>query len=419
MKTQRFTAIVLALQFSTAAMAQGLIFPGGRGLTHLHSAWTLDKGSVTLTAYTTSFYKPVIYQNPSTGSSTITYWDIQGAVGINFSTSKHLEFNVTNILYQDTHRDAKGYNFPSDFSLSLKLASYGNVQSHFRFGAMLEGKIPTAKHHNVYLEPYSAGKFEVGIFGLVSYSTDLLIPEAGFNAHFNIGFWHHNDTGARLTANPNDPIAVLGPTRQMLWGIGAVWPRQQVDFGLEVFGNFFLVRPPVTAYSREDYVYITPSVTFRPSGRISFMAGVDIRATTDYDHSKYTFDGTSLMRIDPNLPNYPSWRARIGARIHLTRPLPREVETPLFSQEDFEEGRPQKPEVLASKIPLQEQLVKERRETELAEEELERIRSDRRKMEEMLARLRQILRYGKEVTPPDSTQKKEGDEKEKPSTKKN
>jgi hypothetical protein len=417
MKRQLFAFATILLFGYSSAIAQGLAFPGGRGLAHLQTAWTLEKGSIVLNAFTTSYYKPVLVNSINRGTTSITYWDVQGVLGINYASGSHLEWSLTNILYQDTHRDARGYNLPSDLSFAAKLASFGAAQSHFRFGVLLEGKFPTAKNHNIILEPYSAGKFEAGVTGLISYSSDLLIPEAGFNVHLNLGFWHHNDTGAFLTNSANDNISVLNPTRQFLWGLGVVLPKQQVDFGLEVSGNVFIVRPPVTAYSREDYIYVTPSVTFRPSGRISFLAGVDIRVTRDYDRTRYTSDGTTLLRVDPNLPSYPGWRMRLGGKLHLNKAMPREIEKPLFTQDDFEQG-PERQEVLATQIPLQEQLVKERRETEMAEEELERIRSDRRKMEDMLARLRQILRYGKETKPSELPDKNKS-ENDKPKRKNN
>ena len=406
MKKHLFALAAVILSGYGSAIAQGFGFPGGRGLTHLHTAWTLEKGSVALSAFTTSYYKPVIYTSPTQGTSSATYWDVQGVLGVNYASGNHLEWNMTNILYQDSHRGTKGYNLPSDLNFSVKLASFGSPQSHFRYGLLMAGRIPIGAHHNIFLEPYSSGKFEAGVTGLVSYSNDLLIPEAGFNVHLNLGFWHHNDTGAFLTGNPNDNISVLKPSRQFLWGLASVVPKQQVDFGLEVFGNMFIVRPPATAYSREDYVYVTPSVSFRPSGRFSLQTGVDIRVSNDYDKTLYTSDGTTLVQVNSELPSYPGWRLRLGLKVHLNKSMPREIEKPLFSEEDFED-QPQEKEVLATKIPLQEQLVRERRETEMAEEELERIRSDRRKMEEMLSRLRQILRNGKETPSTEPAEKKQ------------
>jgi hypothetical protein len=44
---------------------------------------------------------------------------------------------------------------------------------------------------------------------------------------------------------------------------------------------------------------------------------------------------------------------------------------------------------------LEKQLSEERKKTESAEEELTKIRDDRKRMETMLARLRSLLNYGK------------------------
>ncbi len=396
--------------------AQGLVFPGGRGLQHVHTAWTLDKGAVTLHTYMTSYYKTVLSRNASEGTQSITFWDVQGALALHFATGKHLEFGINQKVYQDTHRGGNGYDVPSDLILRTKLGNYGKMQSRFRLGLLIEGRIPLGKSYNIPFEPYSAGRFEMGITGLLSYATDLLIPENGFNMHLNFGFWHYNDVGQLLTGKPNDRVPVLSPSRQFVWGVGFVLPASQFDFGLEFYGRFFAVRPPVTAYSREDYIYMTPSVMLRLSNKISFSAGIDIRLTRDYETTQYNIDGSTLPLIHPDLPTYPGWRVRVASKIYLNKSEPREIEKPLFT------GTPDSDidaETTANHLTLQEQLVKERRKTEIAEEELQKIREDRKKMEEMLARLRQILRYGKPLEK--KVTKKDGvkEEKEKVTKKNN
>lgn len=355
-------------------------------------------------ANTSSYYKTVLVNTTPSSQSSVTFWDVQGILAFRYAASKHLELALSEVVYQDTHSGGNGYDVPSDLSFAVKLGSYGRVQSRFRVGLLFQGRLPLAKHHNIPLEPYSSGRFEAGLFGLISYSSDLLIPEAGFNAHLNLGFWHHNDVGKTLTARANDKIAVLDPTRQFLWGLGVVFPSNQFDFSLELFGRLYAVRPPVTAYSREDYTYLTPSVLFRLSNRLSFTAGMDIRLSEDKDKTDYS---SGLPQIHADMPSHPGWRVRFGARIHMTHPEPREIEKPLFSENrssDASEGIG-----AGAAATLQERLMQERRETEVAEEELEKIRADRKKMEQMLARLREILRYGKattEVTGKDDKEKK-------------
>ncbi len=410
-----FYLFLSAWFWAGAIAAQGLYFPGGRGLQHLHTAWTLSKGAVTMHASTTSFYKTVLVKSPTQGTQSITFWDVQGALGLYVATSDHLELGFNQLIYQDTHRGGNGYDAPSDLNLRVKLGNYGKIQSRFRMGVLIEGRIPLGKSYNIPLEPYSSGRFEFGITGLLSYSTDLLIPEAGVNFHLNLGFWNHNDVGKFLTGAPNDRISALDLSRSWVWGLGMVIPASQFDFGLEFFGRSFIVRPPVTAYSREDYIYMTPSVILRISNRLSMSAGLDIRLTQDYDKTQYIQDGTTLPQIHPDMPNYPGWRLRVGTRIYLNKSEPKEVDRPLFTSKD----RELEVDEAARKMTLQEQLVRERRETEIAEEELRKIREDRKKMEEMLARLRQILQYGKPLEPEKVTEKEPKEEKEKVTKKNN
>jgi chromosome segregation ATPase len=82
----------------------------------------------------------------------------------------------------------------------------------------------------------------------------------------------------------------------------------------------------------------------------------------------------------PGIPNYSTWRINLGAKFTL---LPTSVYH--TSERDI---LMQKAE---SRRELFEQIIRERRETESAEEELERIRDERRKAEQELERLRKIL----------------------------
>ncbi len=372
-----FTSLTIFLLPISTVFSQGLQFPAGRGLTHLHSAWTLDKGAVTINAHTTSFYKTTL-----TNNVTGTFWDVQGVVSAAIAPHKHFELYLTNIVYQDTHQGSSGINTPSDVNFAIKAASFGSIKSPVKFGLLAEGRIPLASHHNVVFEPYSSGQFEFGITALGSVTSDLLIPEAGFNLHANVGMWFHNDKGQTITSDPTDNTVATSASRALLWGVGAVLPTSQLDFGLEVSGRMFAVRPPVTAYTRENAYYLTPSINYRANNRASFFAAVDVRLSSDTDLSLYTANGTTLVQVHPDLPSNPGWRLQIGGKYHITKPAPRGLESPLFVEED--ENIPA--------LPLQEQLGKERRKTEMAEEQLSKIREDRRKMEDTLAKLRQVLR---------------------------
>lgn len=364
---------------------------------HTNSAWTLQKGSLVVDAFATSYFKTV----SSTPTKSTTYWDVQGVIGFTYASSRHLEFNLTNILYQDTHKIDRAFSLPSDLTFSVKVGSIGSMNSNFRFGVLAQGRLPYTDAINVPFEPYSANTFEAGIAGLFSYTSDKIIPDAGWQFHSNFGFWHHNDAGQLLTPAPGDTFVVRSPSRALVWGAGIVYPTNQLDFGLEVTGRNFLVRPPLTAYSREDFVYVTPSVAFRASNRMSLAAGVDVRVSSSSTQAQLTSTGAPIRRIHPDLPSYPGWRLRVAGKFYLTKPSPREIDQPYFTQ--FGSSSVEDTSAVSSaKLPLHDKLSQERRQTEMAEEELQRIRAERRKMEETLSRLRQILR-GSGNTPAPAT----------------
>jgi len=390
--------------------AQGLQFPGGRGLTHLHTAWTLDKGTLTLHTNATSYSKTILLRSGQNPASRQTFWNIQGAMGLNYASGNNVEFSITNLLYQDSHLGGKGYKLPYALTIGAKIGSFGSRRSHFKVGVLLESRIPLSTGKNIPFEPYSGGNIEGGITGLLSYTADLLIPEAGLNMHANIGIWHNNDVGASLTNIPADNIFVRNSSRQLIWGYGMMIPTNRIDMALEIKGANFIVRPPVTAYSREDYIYLTPSLSIRPNNKLAFTAGFDIRLSKDVDLTRYVQDGTVLRAQNSDLPGLPDWRMRLNGKYYLTRKAPREIEKPLFTRAEIEEL--EAGSGIANKMPMQDRLVREKRKTEIAEEELEKIRKDRKKMEDMLARLRQILRYGKETQSSKLTIKKEDQEED-------
>jgi hypothetical protein len=258
---------------------------------------------------------------------------------------------------------------------------------------MTSARLPLAKQHNIILEPYSAGSVELGVLGLFSYSKDVLIPENAFNLHLNLGLWHYNDTGKFLIKDTGrlpidtaaDTFAVLSPTRALLWGAGFAIPTHEFDFTFEIFGRTFMVRPPVTAYSREDFAYITPGVIYHAAYWASLNVNMDVRISSDRELTH--FIPRLNNQINPSLPSFPNWRVRFGAKFALNQPPPPPGQKPLFASSN---GR-----LTTQHKTLEKQLTEERRKTETAEEELSKIRDDRKRMEAMLARLRSLLNYGK------------------------
>ncbi len=372
-----FLAVLIGLLGQTPA-ARGQI-NASRGPLIVRSAWTLEPGYLTLLTHT-RFFGKVTQQAGKNGTNAVTIWDVQGGLSLNYGLSKHFEASFVPIIYQDTNkRTGKGYNLLDDLFLFVKVGSLGSKGSSLSYGFDLGVRFPTGKEHNIIFEPYSAPKTGFGVNAMVSYARDPLYPDDGMSTHFNIGYWNHNDVGAQLTPKgfTRDTVRVLNMTQELSYGVAMLFPFDKFDFRFEVHGRKFLQQPPVTAFSRESMLYISPGVTYKPYRWLTMLLNADIRVTNAADQTDYNRPGVNKIS---DLPNYSDWRITLGTRLNL---LP----TSLYavSERDILMKKAE------SRRELFEQIIKEQRETESAEEELERIKDERRKAERELERLRRIL----------------------------
>ena len=345
---------------------------GGRGLTYVKSAWNLNPGHLTL------YGRSQVWGKVASGSLTsVAVWDIQGALSLNYGVSEHIELAISPIMYQDTQRGEKKYMVPGDLIFGLKFGSYKVRASSLTWGIGLDARFPTGEEYNIAFEPYSTGTINWGFTTMFTYSKDPLYPEEKLSVDFNIGYVNHNDVGEKLSGNPNDPYDVTMMTQQLLYGLGVKIPTPSFDFTVEMYGNSFIQKPPKeTAYSIENYLYITPGINYRASRWLTLKVGADLRLSSDKDETTYQYGG----RYSNDLPNYPSWRVNFGFNILL---LPISVHK--VSDKDILIRKAE------NRRELFEQIINEQRDTESAEEELEKIKTERRKAERELERLRRIL----------------------------
>lgn len=359
--------LVLPVQLSAQ-----LNFNGSRGLTYVRSAWTLEPGFLTVQALTRSFGKVGNFAN-----GPVTIWDVTGRFSVNYGLGDYLELNVSPILYGDTNRGGDGINLPDDLFLSLKLGSLSTPGSSIAYGFTLDARFPSGQMHNIPFEPYSAGRAAWGASALLTYSKDPLYPEDATNVHFNLGYWNHNDVGARISRANAPGAEPQSMSQELIYGAGVKIPTDKFDFSVELFGSFFLQRPPEAAYSREDYVYIAPTVYYKPYGWLNLYFGGDFRLSNSDDQTNYDLIGRTLPNSQPD---YPGWRVKFGTQFTL---LPTSVYR--VSERDI---LMQKAE---TRRELFEQIIREQRQTESAEAELQRIKEERRRAERELERLRRIL----------------------------
>ena len=376
--------ITLFLTFLLTSFVYGNGLNGGKGLTYVKSAWNLASGYVTLYTKSQAFGKTD--DNPP-----VAYWDVQGAFSLNFGITDHIELAISPVVYQDTNGGKEVYNIPDDLFIGLKFGSYKVRGSSITWGLSLDTRFPTGQDHNLFFEPYSAGKVGWGFTGMLSYSKEPFYAEESLTVDVNLGYFNHNDIGQKLSGRTNDPFPVSSMTQELRYGIGIKIPSPGFDFSIELFGNSFIQKPPRTAYGMENYLYLTPAIIYKAYNWLKISVGADFRLSTDSDETSYQYVSRP---VPEGLPNYPGWRVHLGFKIVL---LP--IKVYKVSDKD----------ILIKKADnrrrLFEQIIKEQRETESAEEELEKIKTERKNAEIELERLRRILEGDQKKKQPEKKKK--------------
>ncbi len=374
---RRFGRIVCAVFILLFTQAGATPRGGGIGLIYLHSARTLNKGFLEFVAGTRYFGKVA-----SLGSKPYTLWNVQGMISFNYGISDHVELAISPIIYQDTNSgggnilDGKA-NLPDDLFIVLKVGSFGGLESPFRFGGRVDVRFPTANSYNVVYEPYSAGRVEVGVTGLITYFSNTVFPQEGWSLHGNLGYVNHNDVGEELTDDPADPTPSQNSS-ELLLGVGMLIPAGTFDFSGELNFRTFVIQPPGTAYTREDMAYLTAGVYFKPTRWITFEMGIDLLLFGGQDASDYM--NTSLVRPPEDFPNYPTWRGVLSAKLALLpMSLYRSSESEMMDKRAMD------------RRAVLERMMQDQKETEGTETELEKIRSERKKLEDDLRRIRKML----------------------------
>jgi hypothetical protein len=379
----------------------------GRGPFAVRSAWTLQRGYLTSYLHARFFGKVASFSLGQLGLDAVTFWDVQGGLSLNYGIRPHLDLTLSAIAYQDHNQGGRGYNLVDDLFLTLKIGSFGHATGAWRYGLDLGVRFPTASMHNIVFEPYSAGRTSFGATGLVSYAADPLFPENRFSAHFNLGYWNHNDVGEKLSPLPStiDKIRVRAATQEFIYGVALILPSEKFDFRLEAHGRRFIRQPPVTAYSREAVAYVSPGVSYRPHPWMTLNFSFDVRASRNVDETLYTSSSSPLGVLQiTGLPNYPSWRATLGIKMAI---LPASLRR--SGERDILAGKAE------SRRELFERILREKKKTKDAEIELQTIQDQRRQTERELERLRRILNGEAEPnpTPPNPNQEKPEQEEQK------
>ncbi len=351
---------------------------GIHGPLYLTPAWSLVKGDLVFHGHSRFYFKNEVNDHQGSNRTAVTLWNAQGAFAVFYGLNNNFEIGLSQVIYQDAHsgRSGKGYNLPDDIYLKLKMTSLGPDDLPVQFGFQMISRIPFAKYHNVPLEPYSAGKTEFSFTTLASFSLNSLLPQKSMNMHANLGYVDHNDSGEKLIDGDKKTYYESTGSKELVYGVGLIYPISKFDFSLEFYGNRYLTRPPEAAYSRYSYMYVTPGICYAAYDWLSVIFGFDFRLTAARPNQ-------SARTISINTPVFPTWRLNFGVKFNMTSRLQhRSVD---------KEGAAKMETGGDHKKDIYKQIAEEKKQVEDAEKELTKIYEERKKMDEILKRLRDVL----------------------------
>jgi len=350
---------------------------GSKSLLHVQTASTLDAGVVNFRSDMRFYTKIADYlgQQKPANFQAYNLWIVQGNSMLSWGVVNNFDLTVYVRAYQDLNREQE-YNSPDDIFLDLKAGSFKLGDPRYNIGGIFSFRFPTGEVHNYPFEPYTAGALEYGLMGLFSYYNDPYIPSRDFSIHVNLGWYNHNDAGRTLYETSTEKFTAGNNAAEIQFGLAFSYPTELFNLNLELWGNAFTSKPDTMAFSRENFVYITPSITFKPRSWLKFDFGIDIRVSPDKDESSsiLSFEDRGL-----NLPNYPSWKVTLGTSIDLLKGS-RSAGRGYSSEEPIEK-----------KIDFFDNLLKEQERSKKIEEELRRLRKERERAEKELEELKQLL----------------------------
>jgi hypothetical protein len=360
---------------------------GSNSLLHVQTATSLKPGRLQFTPTASFFTKAVDHFGQSqTPQESVGWWTVTGDAGLSYGIIDHFDVSTMLRLYQDTNREGE-HNIPDDLFLDFKAGSITMGSGKTQAGALLSFRVPLGDQHNYPFELYAGGSFEFGIMGLFSYYIDPYFPDRDMSFHFNLGYYSHNDDGQTLideVTNPQGTVilpAIEASTgaAQLQYGTGFVFPTELFNINLELWGGAFTSEPDSAVFSRENYMYFTPSITFKPIETVNFELGADIRVNKDENTTVIPagYTGTNLNnQVGTSFPNYSSWKFTLGMNFVLMK------ESRSYSGKGVD---------VRNKINFYESMMQEKERTRSIEEELTRIRREREQAEKELEELRQLL----------------------------
>lgn len=364
-----FLLIILVLVPYISEAAQ---FLGGVGLFYTTSARTYAPGQLSFSLYTRTFTKPI------TGIREIT--SNTGVICANYGTTNHLELSVSQIFYQDVNydlqQDGNNYQIPGHTQIILKMANYRmKMGQNFLFFGGKASITKQGKYYNTFLEPY----FDYGIAAQIefisSYYLNPYYPEESPSFHLNVGYANYNDHEELMKSGQAIPLS-----------IGYQKANLKYDYSVELSGSFFIKEPYLSAYSRENYLYITPGYKYKLYMGVHIGVAFDILVMSGKESTVNAY-----APFNQDYSQYPNWRLNFKIDYAPSTAFYQISTFEKVSKETVTKQSLRARRIITDKKSLFEWVVDENKGAEYIDLELEKIREERKRAEQELEKLKKEL----------------------------
>jgi hypothetical protein len=371
--------LILLTLFAFIVQLYGQLPNGSRSLIFTQTARTFEKGRLEVHSNMNFFTKVTDFVGQGTKPldfSAVNYWLVNGNLAITYGITDHFDFTVAPQIYQDTHAENE-YNLPGDIFLLFKAGSFAFGDRHMYGSGLIGVRLPTGEEHNYPFTEYASGAVEYGIGSALSYYKDQYLPDRSLNAHLNLNWWNHNEAGRVVYKTSTFESKSTKNSSELQVGLAAVYPTQLFDYRMELNGVFYLNEPDEFVYSRESWMYLTPSLRYNALSWMSLDFGVSVRVSPDEETTNVS---AAVGREEQDLPNYAAWKAQIGLNFKI---LPFTVSHQTSAEVQRDEFK--------KRVDFFQQIVEDREKSAQIQEELDKLKEERETAEKELEELKQIL----------------------------
>ncbi len=274
----------------------------------------------------------------STSSKSVDVKDFGMQIGAQIGLVENMDLILNTNLAQTTTPGNSGTSSsatPRDIYLNLRILPLNFSQGKIRGGFMLTTRWAGAGQASIPFQLYSADKTELGAGFMMSYFARPGWEETALSLHGNIQYFNHGDGGAYIgvtdettVRNSFNGAAIAGlavatkNSTSLHFSTGGTYPMlisgRYLFLSGDVYGVAYLTKPPLAAYSRQNYAYLALGAKYQVKDYLGVHVGMDFRIFKNSKTATYTNPVLKVEDINfSGGADHPFWHFYLGLSVPL------------------------------------------------------------------------------------------------------